>query len=309
MMTPTTPASASRAMTSGGVKLRWSADTMRISAARSDAADVRVGVGVDLGRHAGGAARLQDAPRLLGRVVAVVAPHVGELGQTFVGDQRDHLLADGCRGSARALPPAGSRARRGTWRARRPATLAASARLTRSSLSSASRGEPVAALALHRGRAGARACRASRAADSAARLLRGASRVRSHRLEDARPDAPCAAASSGSLSVILAAYSSTREPPNTRCVWLSTKPGATTLPAASMTSAAEQSTAASTAARLADGDDRLAGDREPAVRRRRDVVRPCAGAGARAAPRRRCTRSARGATGLATAPPQARLVA
>ena len=52
------------------------------------AADRRVGIGMDLRLQAGGRPGLQDATRLLHRVVAVVAVDVAEFGQPLLGDAR-----------------------------------------------------------------------------------------------------------------------------------------------------------------------------------------------------------------------------
>ena len=56
------------------------------------AADVGVGVDVDLGLQPRGESRFQDAARFINRVVAVIAVDVAELSQPGFGGLRDHLV-------------------------------------------------------------------------------------------------------------------------------------------------------------------------------------------------------------------------
>ena len=72
---------------------------------------------------------------------------------------------------------------------------------------------------------------------------------------------------SAAVRVMRAAYSCTREPPKTRWVWLSTKPGATTQPVASSTLGRGQVDLRPQPRPRADRQDALAGDGDGAVRR------------------------------------------
>ena len=97
--------------------------------------------------------------------------------------------------------------------------------------------------------------------------------------------------------VMRAAYSSTRLPPKTRCVWRSTKPGATILPVTSMTRARGRVDLAGDLLGRADRQDAFTGDRELAPARRPMGSAPVAThVSTSAAPRR--IRSAWGRVGM-----------